>query len=64
MIGSRRYPCGHGTIKVPDQPGVHHRACRVCKERYTVTVELAGYVSERIGHPVHKVSWHRTEEAA
>lgn len=58
MIGSRRYPCGHGFVRV-SEVGAHRRVCPVCAAAYTVTVAVAPYVSGRIGRPVLKVSWER-----
>lgn len=42
----------------PDKtPGEYERRCPICKSRWLVVVEVAEYISERIGQPTLRLRW-------
>lgn len=48
IISTRRLPCGHGHVRLSEEPQEAERRCSLCKRRWLVRVELASEETRRL----------------
>ena len=59
VIGSRRLPCGHHSLKLPDAVSGNtlERVCPTCDTYYIATFIVSEYMSAKLGREVCTLQW-------
>lgn len=59
LIGKKRLPCGHQSVRLPEEIGIVERKCDTCRQTFYGYVSTAELASVKTGQHVLKIVWER-----